>query len=73
MPVLGAKVIQSGAVVKRERAIFYKPVACNTGTTREGTREALGWDPGNCSTFLQAGGLQYWDSTSGDGVLQKVV
>ena len=38
MPVLGAKVIQSGAVVKRERAIFYKPVACNTGTARAGTR-----------------------------------
>ena len=69
MPVLGAKVIQSGAVVKRERAIFYKPVACNTGTARAGMGEALGWDPGNCSAFLQAGGLQYLDSTSGDAVL----
>ena len=45
------------------RLFFYKPVACNTGTARAGTREALGWDPGNCSAFLQAGGLQYWDNT----------
>jgi hypothetical protein len=41
-------------------------VGCKGNTIGGGCQEGKG-------DILQAGGLQYWNSTSGDAVLQKVV